>query len=191
MIAHHVRVATRAILVTAAATSVVVKTVVHHLLIAVVRTHASVLHALIQPHVRTKAAKSVVHSALIAHTLALPLVMATAMIAQRARSVTVIRVRMLIALPVLTRNAQIASNALSALLLHAANTPRAHVPSARSHSSVLSVRNTRHVPRVHSSMKLARRATRSAQQVLPQRHPPTVAIVRRVALPSRLNTLRR
>ena len=148
--------------------------------------------SLMQPHVRTKAAKSVVHSVEIARTQVLPLVVtATVMIAQRARSVTVIRVRSLIVRHALTRIVVIVSNVRSVLLLHAANTPRDHVPSARSHSSVLSVRNTRHVQRVRSSMKPALRATLSVQQVLPQPHLPTVAIVRHVALPSRLNTLRR
>ena len=56
MIAHHALAAT---LVTAA-TLVAVKTVVHRLLIVAVRTRASALRALIQGHVRTKAAKSVV-----------------------------------------------------------------------------------------------------------------------------------
>ena len=195
MIAHHAPVVTPV----TAATLAVVKTVVHHLLIVVVRIHALVLHALMQPHVRTKAAKSVVHSAVIVRTLVLLLVTVTAMIAQRALSVTVIHVRSLIVRRALTRIVVIVSNALSADRHHAAstprpraaNTPRVHVPSARSHSSVLSVRNTRHVPRVRSSTKLALRATRSVQQVLPQPHLPTVAIVRHVALPSRLNTLRR
>ena len=192
MIAHRAPVATLAILVTAAATLAVVKTVVHHLLSVVVRIHALVLHALMQPHVRTKAVKSVAHSAVTARTQVLLLVVtATVMIAQRALSVTVIHVRSLIVRHALTRIVVIASNALSVLLLHAANTPRVHVPSARSHSSVLSVRNTRHVPRVRSSMKLALRATLSVQQVLPQRLQPMVAIAPHVALPSRLNTRRR
>ena len=128
---------------------------------------------------------------MIVRTLVLLLVTVTAMIAQRALSVTVTRVRLLIAHPAPTRIVVIANNALSVLLLHAANTPRVHVPSARSHSSVRNVRNTCHVQRVHSSTKRERPATRSAQQVRLQLHQLTVAIVRHVALPSRLNTLRR
>ena len=191
MIARRVQVATLAILVTAAATLAAVKTVVQRLLIVVALTRASVLRALMQLHVRMKDVKSVVHLAVIVRTLVPLLVTVTAMIAQRALSATVIRVRLLIVRRALTQIVEIASNALLVLLPRAANTHRDRVPSARSHSSVLSVRNTRHVPRVRSSMKLALRATLSVQQVLPQPHLPMVAIVRHVALPSRLNTLRR
>ena len=189
MIAHHALVATLGILATAAATLAVVKIVVHRLLIVAVRTRASALRALIQGHVRTKAAKSVVHSAVIADTLALLPVMVIAMIAQRVLSATVIHGRSLIAhlAPILI--VEIVSNALLALLPHAANTPRARVLSVPSHSSVLSVRNTRHVPRVRSSMRLVHRVTRSVLQVPLQRLQPMVATALHVALPSRLNTL--
>ena len=187
MIAHHAL----AVTLVTVATLVALKTVVQLSLIAVVRIRASVLHALIQPHVRTKAVKSVVHLAVIVHMRARLKATVTVMIAQRARLVTVIRVRMLIALPVLTRNAQIASNALSALLLHAANTHHVHAPSVPSHSSVRNVLNTRHVQRERSSMKLVHRGTSSVQQVRLQPHPPMAAIAPLVAQPSRLNTLRR
>ena len=86
MIAPHALAATR--VTTAVATSAVVTTVVQRLQIVVVRTRALALRALTLRRARLKAAKSVVHSAVIAHTLALPLVMATVMIARRARSVT-------------------------------------------------------------------------------------------------------
>ena len=192
MIAHRAPVATLAILVTAAATLAAVKIVVQRLLSAVVRIRASALRVLMPPHVRTKPAKSVVHSAVIVRTLVLPLVVtATAMIAQRALSVTVIHVRSLIARHALTRIVEIACNALLALLLHAANTPRVHAASVLIHSSVRNVRNTRHVPRVHSSMKPALRATRSVRQVPLQRLQPMAAIALHVVLPSRLNMLLR
>ena len=183
-----------------AATSVVVKTAVQRLLIAVVRTRVSVLHALTRIHVPTrrpvptKVVKSVVHSAAIVHMLVLPLVTASAMIAQRVLSATVIRVRLLIAhhAPILiVRIAVIVSHVRSALPLPGANTHRVHVPSVRSHSSAQSVRNTRHVQRVRSSMKLARRVTRSPLLVRPQRHRLMVVIAPHVALPNRLNMLQR
>ena len=182
-----------------AATSVVVKTAVQRLLIAVVRTRVSVLHALTRIHVPTrrpvptKVVKSVVHSAAIVHMLVRPLVTASAMIAQRVLSVTVTHVRLLIAhhAPILTvRIAVIVSHVRSALPLPGANTHRVHVPSVRSHSSAQSVRNTRHVQRVRSSTKLVRRVTPSALPVPPQRHLPTVAIARLAVPPSRLNMLR-
>ena len=172
---------------TVAATLVAVKIVVQRLLIVVVRTRALALRVVTLHHARMKDVKSVVHSAVIAHTLALPLVMATVMIARRARSVTAIHVRLLIAHHVLTRIAAIASNAVSAHRLHAANTRHVHARSVRSHSSVQSVPNTRHVQRVRSSMKLVHHVTLSVPLVRRQRPRPMVAIALLAAQPSRLN----
>ena len=174
-----------------AATLVAVKTVVPRLLIVVVRIHALVLRAVTLHHARMKVVKSVVHSAVIAHTLALPLVMATAMIARRVLSATVIHVRLLIARHAPILSVRIANNVRSALQHRAANTHHVHAPSVRSHSSAQSVRSTPHVQRVRSSTKLARRVIQSAPQVPPQRHRPMVATARLAVQPSRLNTLRR
>ena len=187
MIAHRAQVATLA----TAAISVAVKIVVRRSLIVVARTHALGLRVLMRPHVRTKVVTSVVPSAVTAHTLTLLRVTATVMIAQRALSATVIHVRLLIAHPALTRIAAIVNNVRLARQRRAANTHPVHVPSARNHSSVRNVRNTRRVLRARSSMKLVRLVTRSVLQVLLQRLRPTAAIALHVALPSRLNTLRR
>ena len=192
MIAHRALV----VMLVTAATLAAAKTVVQRLLIVVVRTHALVLHALMRTHapmrhhVRTKVVKNVVRSAVIVHTLALLRVTATAMIAQRVLSVIVIRVRSLIVHRVLTPIVVIVSNARLAHQRHAANTHHVHAPSARSHSSVQSALNTRHVQRVRSSMRPVHRVIANALQALQQRLPLTVAIVQHVVQPSRLNTLR-
>ena len=157
------------------------------------------LHALTRIHVPTrrpvptKVVKSVVHSAAIVHMLVLPLVTASAMIAQRVLSATVIRVRLLIAhhAPILiVRIAVIVSHVRSALPLPGANTHRVHVSSVRSHSSAQSVPNTRRVQRVRSSTKLARHVTPSVLRVQPRRPRPMVATARLAVLPNRLNMLR-
>jgi len=190
MIAHHAPVVTLA----TAATLAAVKIAVQRLLIVVVRIHASALRALMRLPVRTKAVKSAARLVVTVRRQVLPQVTATAMIAQRVPSVTVIHVRSLIAHHALTLIAVIVSNALSALLRRVANTLHVHVPSARSHSSVRSVRSTRHVQPVRSSTKPGHHVTRSAriaQRVPPQRHRPTAVIAPHVGLPSRQNTLRR
>lgn len=186
MIAHRAPVVTPVTVATLAA----VKIVVQRLLIVVVRIHASVLHVLMQLRARTKVVKSVVPLAVTVRTLALPLVMVIAMIAQRALSAIAIHVRSLIVHRVPTRIAVIVSNVRLAHPRRAANTHHVHAPSARSHSSAQSVRNTRRVQRVRSSTKLARRVTWNAQRALLQRHLPTVAIALHVARPSRLSMLR-
>ena len=188
MIAHHAQAVTP---VTVAVLKVealaAVKIVVQRLLIVVVRTHASALRVLNSRHVRMKAVKNVVHSAVTALTLAPLLVMATAMIAPRVLSVIVIRVHSLIAhhAPIL-----IVNRARLAHQRHAANTHHVHALSVRSHSSGQSAPNTRPVQRVRSSMKLARRVIANALQVLQQRLPLTVAIAQHVVQPSKLNTRR-
>lgn len=201
MIAHHAQVATP--VTTVAATLAAVKTVVQRLLIVVVRIRVSVHHVLMRihapkrlhapkrRHVPTRAVKSVVHLAVTAHTSALLPVMATAMIARRVLSATVIHVRSLIAHHAPILSVRIANNVRSVLQRRAANTHHVHAPSARSHSSAQNARNTRHVQRVRSSMKLVRRVTRSVLLVLPQRPLQTVAIARLAVLPSRLSMLRR
>ena len=191
------------LVITLAATLVVAKNVVQRLLIVVVRIRVSVHHVLMRIHapkrllapkrgrVPTRAVKSVVHLAVTAHTSALLPVMATAMIARRVLSATVIHVRSLIAHHAPILSVRIANNVRSVLQRRAANTHHVHAPSARSHSSAQNARNTRHVQRVRSSMKLVRRVTRSVLLVLPQRPLPTVAIARLAVLPSRLSMLRR
>lgn len=197
MIALHVLAVTQG--TTVAATLVAAKTVVQHLLIVVALIRVSVLHAPMRIRapkrrpVPTRDVKSVVHSAAIVHMLVRPLVTASAMIAQRVLSATVIRVRLLIAhhAPILiVRIAVIVSHVRSALPLPGANTHRVHVSSVRSHSSAQSVPNTRRVQRVRSSTKLARHVTPSVLRVQPRRPRPMVATARLAVLPNRLNMLR-